>query len=88
MKRGSTIYRVKFKHPPIDGDGRTEFFFSSLAAIYELFTPEQIGCAVNRLYNLNLSDGACYDGRLCEIARESVHAKAQKKPTERVKSSQ
>lgn len=44
-----TIYRVRFKEPPQSGDERTEFFFTSLAAIYEVFTAEQIGCRVNRL---------------------------------------
>ena len=42
-----TIYRVRFKEPPLSGDERTEFFFTSLAAIYEVFTAEQIGCRVN-----------------------------------------
>jgi len=40
------IYRVQFKEPPIQDDDRTDFFFSSLAAIYEQFTPGQVGCKV------------------------------------------
>lgn len=75
-----TIYRVRFKEPPLSGDERTEFFFTSLAAIYEVFTAEQIGCRVNRLYNIGLPDGKPYRGRRCEISREDIHSKAQKAP--------
>ena len=48
-KEQKTIYRVQFKEPPLNDDERTEFFFTSLAAIYDVFTAEQIGCRVNRL---------------------------------------
>ena len=41
------FYRVEFKEPPIEGDDRTEFYFSSLAAIYEQFAPEQVGCNIS-----------------------------------------
>lgn len=75
-----TIYRVRFKEPPLSGDERTEFFFTSLAAIYEVFKAEQIGCRVNRLYNIGLPDGKPYRGRRCEISREDIHSKAQKAP--------
>lgn len=75
-----TIYRVKFKEPPLNGDDRTEFFFTSLAAIYEVFNPDQIGCKVNRLYNIRLPDGQAYDGKRCQIFKETIHSKAQKTP--------
>lgn len=35
-----SIYRVAFNEPPLSEDSRTEFFFHSLSAIYEVFTPE------------------------------------------------
>ena len=44
MSKAEYIYRVEFKEPPLLGvDERTEFYFHSLAAIYEVFT------ATNRL---------------------------------------
>ena len=73
-----TIYRVRFKEPPLSGDERTEFFFTSLAAIYEVFTAEQIGCRVNRLYNIGLPDGKPYRGRRCEISVKIFTAKRRK----------
>ena len=67
------IYRVEFKEPPLLGvDERTEFYFHSLAAIYETFTPEQIGCKVTRLWNIGVSNGNPYGGRRCRITRESI----------------
>lgn len=74
------VYRVAFNEPPLTDDSRTEFFFTSLSAIYDTFTPEQIGCKVSRLYNIGVSDGTPYQGRLCQITRESVSRKAREKP--------
>lgn len=73
------FYRVEFKEPPIEGDERTAFNFSSLAAIYEQFTPEQVGCKVSRLWNIGVSDGFPYKGRRCTITKEQVRRKTQNK---------
>lgn len=78
--RQEHIYRVNFDEPPISGDQRCDFYFFSLAAIYELFTPQEIGCAVNRLWALKVSDGNTYEGRKCTISREEVKRKARKLP--------
>jgi hypothetical protein len=37
------IYRVSLQAPV---NGKTDYFFGSLAAIYTEFSPEQIGCKV------------------------------------------
>lgn len=74
------IYRVAFKEPPLSGDGRTEFYFHSLAAIYDTFTAEQIGCKVTRLWNIGVSDGNPYNGRRCRITREQILRKRRFKP--------
>ncbi|WP_373260947.1 hypothetical protein [Phocaeicola vulgatus] len=79
-KEKNTIYRVRFKEPPLNNDERTEFFFTSLAAIYDVFTAEQIGCKVNRLYNVGVPDGNPYNGKRCQISQEDIHSKAQKAP--------
>lgn len=41
------IYRVAFNEPPLENDDSWEFYFTSLSAIYEKFTPEQVGCKVS-----------------------------------------
>lgn len=81
------IYRVVFKQPPLENDDRREFFFTSLSAIYDTFTPELVGCKVERLWTLRISDGKPYNGRLCEIKREEVRRKAQKRPVNGAKNS-
>ena len=74
------IYRVEFKEPPLFGvDERTEFYFHSLAAIYEVFTARQIGCKVTRLWNIGVSHGAPYEGRRCKITKEQILRKTRNK---------
>lgn len=74
------IYRVAFNEPPIEEDERTDFFFTSLSAIYEVFTPEQIGCKVSRLWNIGVSRGTAYENAKCKITVEPLTSKAQNKP--------
>ena len=75
------IYKVTFKEPPLKDDDRTEFYFTSLSAIYETLTPEQVGCGVRRLWNLQIAQGNPYRGRLCEITKEPIVSKAQNNPS-------
>ena len=79
MTKEDHIYRVSFRKQPIEGDPRTDFYFFSLAAIYESFTAEQIGCKVENLWKVGVSDGQPYEGRLCRITREPILRKTQKK---------
>lgn len=72
------IYRVTFKEPPTE-TGERDFFFTSLSAIYERFSPEQIGCKVSRLWNLNVSGGNPYRGAKVTVTREPLHTKRQNK---------
>lgn len=74
------IYRVAFNEPPIEGDDRKDFFYTSLSAIFDDFTPEQIGCRVSRLWNLGVGRGTPYEGRRCRITQEAVSSKKQNKP--------
>ena len=60
-------YRVRFNEPPESGSEQTEFFFSTLSAIYGRFTRQQIGCNVNHLWNRRAADGKPYVGRRCTI---------------------
>ncbi len=72
------IYRVSFRDVP-EGEGGRDFFFTSLAAIYTRFTVAQVGCAVTRLWNVGVSGGTPYDGRMCRITREPLYSKRQGK---------
>jgi len=80
MSKAEYIYRVEFKVPPLLGvDERTEFYFHSLAAIYDTFTAKQIGCKVTRLWNIGVSNGIPYNGRRCRITKEQIFRKKQNK---------
>lgn len=82
MNKQKYIYRVAFREPPQE-DGKTEFYFTSLAAIYETFTAKQVGCGVQHLYNLGISDGNTYEGRRATITRETLASKEQSNPRNR-----
>jgi hypothetical protein len=63
------IYRVSFKEQI---DGKNDYFYSSLSAIFTNFTPEQIGCGVRRLWNIKVTEENPYIGRKCTITREPL----------------
>lgn len=71
------IYRVSFEVAPIEDDPRLDFYFYSLSAIFEQFTPKQIGCRVAHLWNIGVSKGHVYRSRATqvEIRREPVARK-------------
>lgn len=74
------VYSVVFFGAPISGKPRQKLFlFSSLAAIYEVFSVEQIGCTLGHLYNLKVPDGSAFAGKRCIIKREPVVSKRQKR---------
>ncbi|MDR1091169.1 MAG: hypothetical protein LBL79_08855 [Prevotella sp.] len=68
------VYRVSFKEPI---NGKTDYIFGSLAAIYDTFTPCQVGCKVQRLWNCRITDENPYVGRKCTISKEPLHRKKQ-----------
>lgn len=80
MPKQEFIYCVHFHMAPflIQGDMRTTFYFTSLAAIYTVFTTKQIGCSVNQLWRLKVSDGVPYRSTECEISREPLTRSPQK----------
>lgn len=82
MAKTEYIYRVGFSEPPIPEDDRTEFYFHSLSAIYEKFTPEQVGCKVTNLWKLGVSNGNEYTSRSGEvhISREPIERKRRTAP--------
>lgn len=59
-------------------NGRKVWYFGSLAAIYELFTPEQIGCKLETLWNYSLDYGECKITNTCVISKEIIYRKAHK----------
>ena len=74
ISRG-TIVQVRFLH-----SGAT-YFFGSLAAIFELFTPEQIGCTLESLWQKGLFDGGRpHATPTCVITKHALFRKANSRP--------
>ncbi|MDR1129439.1 MAG: hypothetical protein LBK96_00465 [Prevotellaceae bacterium] len=76
MALKSYIYRVSFKEPK---NGKTDYFFGSLSAIFTNFAPEDTGCRVTRLWNLKITEEKPYNGRKCTITKELVVRKHKQK---------
>lgn len=75
------MYTVLFFAAPYPEQPRRKVFvFSSLAAIYDLFPRDVVGCSLGHLYNLHVPSGSAYCGKRCIIKRERVFAKAHKCP--------
>lgn len=74
------IYKVAFFEPPFADFSTREFYFGSVTAIYNRFTPAQIGCNVNNLWNLRVNDGVPYCSKTCRITRHEVTRQKQKHP--------
>ncbi len=83
MSAKNYIYQVSFKEPPFDREGepaaKTEFFFGSLSSIYDVFSSQQIGCKVQRLWNVKITEDNPYIGRKCTISKEILKRKRQQK---------
>lgn len=76
MDTKSHIIKVVF---PSAVDGSREHYFGSLAAIYETFTPYQIGCKVATLWKAGIEPGKEKKTSKCVVSRHEVLRKAQKK---------
>lgn len=62
MTNGNTIYHVSF------GDDDNHYF-GSLAAIYDRFTPKEIGVSLARLYDINITPDKAYKNDKCIIRK-------------------
>ena len=62
---------------PTEG-GRTEFYFGSLAAIYEMFDASEIGCRLEALWAAGIDETHPKATRLCVISKHTMYRKLQK----------
>ncbi len=78
MPRDEFIYRLTLR--TVDtAQEEAEFYFTSLSAIYDRFTPEQVGCRVERLYSVGVSRGIVYRNKLVEVRRYPLSRKPQRR---------
>lgn len=70
------IIKVLF-HAPMPGHDGQEFFFTSLAAIYERFSPAEIGIALQSLYCAGLRVSHPKATKTCVISKHYILRKPQ-----------
>ena len=73
-----TIIRVQFLSPVAELGGQTDFYFGSLAAIYEVFTPEQIGCKLETLWAAKIDTLHPKATPKCVVSKQVLYRKKQK----------
>lgn len=59
------------------GDDR-HYYFGSVAAIFDKFTPEELGVSLTTLWNYGLAPDRPYKNNLCAIYRGNIDRKKQK----------
>lgn len=72
----ATVIKVQFFHP--HAYGGTEFYFGSLAAIFEMFAPSEIGCRLENLWSSNITEEHPKATRFCVISKHKLYRKSQK----------
>lgn len=65
---GMTIYHVSF------GDDEN-YYFGSLAAIYDRFTPSEMGVSLARLYDVTITPEKPYRNKKCIIRKGFLQRK-------------
>lgn len=76
MGKQESIIEVRFYQPK---NGKEVYYFGSLTAIYEVFTPDEIGCKLYELWGAKITYDNPFDNGVCVISKHSVIRKAQNK---------
>lgn len=63
------IIKVAFHIPK---NGRIDYYFGSIKAIYSVFSPAEVGCAIQSLYAAKLSRGGIKVTDRCVISKQEV----------------
>lgn len=70
----SQIVQVHFFEPV---EGKTDYYFGSLKAIYAKFTKDQVGISLDSLYTCKISQDNAKVTKKCRIIRQEVTRVAQ-----------
>lgn len=72
----SSFIKVRFFEPV---NGKYEYFFGSLKAIYAEFTDEEIGCSLETLYTAGIRNGNRKVTKTCTIEKHTLTRLSQTK---------
>ena len=64
-------------HKSKEGGG-TEFYFGSLAAIYEMFSASEVGCRLEALWAANIDEAHPKATCSCVISKHKLYRKSRK----------
>jgi hypothetical protein len=81
-KAGSTLYHLHLKNANPVLPAKVDFYFGSIASIYEAFTGAQLGIAQQSLYDFGITPDRPYENKICVIRRSELKRKrgGRKKP--------
>ena len=74
MAQQENIIKVQFIRPV---NGQTEFYFGSLAAIYDTFSPAQIGCTLHTLWRSGIDINFSKATNNCIISKHKLLRKSK-----------
>ncbi len=72
----TVFYSVLLKTPYL---GKTDYFFGSIAGIYQVLPAAIIGCKASRLYALSVAMGKVFENDKCTIKQELLVRKKTKR---------
>lgn len=72
------ITKVEFIKPPYP-NGRKEYYFGSITAIFDTFNSEEIGCKLKTLWKHHIDVSHPYISKNCIISKQILQRKKQKK---------
>lgn len=67
---GDTIYHLTIK------DANTHHYFGSISAIFDVFTPTDIGVSKTRLWGFKLAENKPYENKLIILRKGNLHRKS------------
>lgn len=65
---GDTVYHVRY-------GGNADYYFGSLAAIYDVFTSSVLGVTLEQLWRFGISERRPFSNSCCVISKGKIHRK-------------
>lgn len=71
------VIKVQFFNPV---DGQSEYYFGSIAAIFERFSADQLGCTIESMWAYKLTSERPKITKKCTISKHTIVRKPQNNP--------
>ena len=72
------VIRIELKTQSVDG--QNEFFFGSIAAVYDKLSAKHLGVTQKTMANYLWHRGGMYENELCKVTTGEIIRKGQKNP--------